>query len=342
MQDQKNIGLHWFDPFGSTKIEDLTNRPAIPCGHRIVFWDQEPLYRGAASEFFDQFCAIYRPDMPEPWRSSITLVTSEINSEDCDWIKDTYALDRVEHYFFHGWAALDWYRGYNHTYLNRAWLLRDFRYDWICPNNIISGHRRHRVDLFRALADRGLIGHGLMSFPLVCPYSGRSADDLFAEIDWQRPPDLRLPLVIDQTRDHATHSHRIEFWLDAMQSFCHIVTETVYESSRVHLTEKTFKPVVLQQPFLLVAPRHSLRYLQSYGFQTFSDVWDESYDDLPDSDRVTAVAEICRDISTWSVQRRHQAQLAAWPAIQHNFKWFYGGFQDRLWQELTDLISKWQ
>jgi hypothetical protein len=45
VQDQKNIGLHWFDPFGSTKIKDLTNRPAIPYGHRIVFWDQEPLYR---------------------------------------------------------------------------------------------------------------------------------------------------------------------------------------------------------------------------------------------------------------------------------------------------------
>lgn len=70
--------------------------------------------------------------------------------------------------------------------------------------------------------------------------------------------------TIDVT--HKQHAH--------MQ----IVMETLFDQNFVHLTEKVFKPIVMSQPFVLFAPAGSLAYLRSYGFRTFSALWDESYD----------------------------------------------------------------
>jgi hypothetical protein len=115
----------------------------------------------------------------------------------------------------------------------------------------------------------------------------------------------------------------------------------VYADHRLHLTEKTFKPIVMQQPFLLVGSRGALAYLRKYGFKTVGDLWDESYDDLDEEHRVGAVADICRDITAWSDHRRNQAQQQVAAVVKHNHDWFYSGFQDVLWDELCEMIEKW-
>jgi hypothetical protein len=342
LQHQSRIGLHWFDPFGSKYFKDLVSRPCIEIGHRILFWDQEPLYRDDAKVFFDQFCEIYRPPRKPPYHTTITLVTSELNSRDVQWVQDTYKIENTAHYFFHGWAALDWYRGYNHSFLSQPWPDRKFDHAFICPNNIVGGRRSHRLRLLSELGKRGCINHNLISFPAHCPYENKSVENLFQEHDLPFPENLSLPLIIDHDCNHANNSHRIDFWTQAMKCFCHVVTETVYDDSRIHITEKTFKPIVLQQPFLIVGNRGALKYLRDYGFRTFGDLWDEGYDDLDHEHRISAVADICRDITSWSPYRMRQAQYQIADTVKYNHDWFYGGFQDRLWKELCGMIDRWQ
>ena len=84
------------------------------------------------------------------------------------------------------------------------------------------------------------------------------------------------------------------------QSAVHVVTETVFDGKRNHLTEKTFKPICLRMPFVLLSTAHSLQYLRSYGFKTFSSLWDESYDLLEGKHRYQAIMQIVRQISTSS------------------------------------------
>lgn len=49
-------------------------------------------------------------------------------------------------------------------------------------------------------------------------------------------------------------------------------------------TEKTFKPVAMQHPFLLLACPGSLNAIKKMGFETFGEFWDESYDLIEDFD----------------------------------------------------------
>jgi len=335
LQHRKKVGLHWFDPFGSTDFSDICSQPPVDgvADLRIIFWDQEPLYRDRAKNFFDQFCGTYQGPK--------IVVTSEINSKDVAWVCDTYELKHA-YYFFHGWAALDWYRGYNYSYLGRPWIEKSFQHKLLCANNIIGGERAHRLKVIAGLAERNLIENNMISCPQVCPFEGKSFEELCNSHGISAPSELTLPLIIDHEKNHAGSSHKIDFWTQANSSFCHVVTETVYGSDRVHLTEKTFKPIVLQQPFLLVAPQGSLAYLRNYGFKTFGDIWDETYDELPDDQRISAVLDICKEINQWDDAKLSFMQKKIATVVEHNYQWFYGGFRDLLWQELTAMITPWQ
>ncbi len=336
MQHRPGIGLHWFDPFGSIEFGDICNVPPVDgqAESRVIFWDQEPASKNTLKLFFDQFREVYKSDRT-------LIVTSERNSKDVTWACDTYGIS-ADYYFFHGWAALDWYRGYNHSFLSQPWIDREFDHAFICPNNIVGGQRIHRLRLLSELGRRACIDQNLISFPATCPYEHRSVIELFQEHDLLFPKNLSLPLIIDDDRNHASDSHRIDFWEQAMRCFCHVVTETVYDDNRIHITEKTFKPIVLQQPFLIVGNRSALKYLRDYGFQTFGDLWDEDYDDLDHEHRIGAVANICQEITSWSESQRKQAQLEIADVVRHNHDWFYGGFQDVLWKETCEMIDRWQ
>ncbi len=333
LQHRTNTALHWFDPFGSVDIKDLCSvPPLILPDTRLIFWDQEPVYRDTAKKFFDQFC--------ETYIGPKIIVTSERQSSDLSWVCDTYGI-KSAYYFFHGWAALDWYRGYDHSYLGTPWQDREFLHRIFCPNNIVGGRRKHRLEMISALNQRGLIHGNQISFPDVCPYENRNTVDLLAE---HGLPSLSvdLPLVIDRTENHAHSSHRIDFWDQAQSCFCHVVTETVYDSTRLHLTEKSFKPIVLQQPFMLAAPRGSLSYLREYGFLTFESLWDESYDDAPDDIRISMIADNLNRINQWSAAELSDAQHQAQSIVEHNHRWFYKDFQDILWKELVGMLEDWR
>ena len=61
LQHRPRVALHWFDPFGSVNFQDICNVPAVDgiADLRIIFWDQEPVYRDTAKEFFDLVRAIF-------------------------------------------------------------------------------------------------------------------------------------------------------------------------------------------------------------------------------------------------------------------------------------------
>ena len=71
-----------------------------------------------------------------------------------------------------------------------------------------------------------------------------------------------------------------------------VVLETLFEDQRIHLTEKTLRPIACGHPFILAAGAGSLDFIRSYGFETFSPFIDETYDTISDHDeRLNAVVD---------------------------------------------------
>ena len=298
-----------------------------------MFWDQEPIHLDVHQETLDRFDEVFLSQQT-------TIVTSELNSEFVEEVCDQYGWNS-EYYFFHGWACLDWYRGYNRNFLYTPFEHRNLSHTFLCPNNIIGGKRRHRLDLLAELVDRELISGNMISFPAVCPYENRSVADLCKTYDIPLG-HVELPLIIDQGAQHAGNSHRVDMWSLANRSLIHVITETVYQGRRQHLTEKTFKPIVMQQPFILVSCQGSLGYLRSYGFQTFSEFWNEDYDDCDDDVRIMRIGKLLSDLHGLSQKEKQQLQRHLVPVVRHNFEWFYGPeFENLLWQELSSMVARW-
>jgi hypothetical protein len=128
---------------------------------------------------------------------------------------------------------------------------------------------------------------------------------------------------------------------EARDSLIYVPTETVYFGRRTHITEKTFKAIALEMPFVLVAPAGSLEYMRSYGFQTFASVFDESYDcETDDHVRLARVTALLKDLDSLSIKEKKQIHNACLPMVEHNYNHFYrGGLTEILWLELQRMLD---
>jgi len=89
-----------------------------------------------------------------------------------------------------------------------------------------------------------------------------------------------------------------------------------------------------------VGTQGSLEYLRSYGFRTFGDIWDESYDSANDDVRIERIAELLKSLDVLSTETKQQLFDAAQEVIEHNWNHFYnGGFEAVLWTELNKMLN---
>jgi hypothetical protein len=91
-----------------------------------------------------------------------------------------------------------------------------------------------------------------------------------------------------------------------------------------------------------VSTQGSLEYLKRYGFKTFSDFWDESYDNADDDARILKIGKLLKELDNLSLKEKQQLQQALIPVVEHNFNWFYSqNFENLLWSELTAMMKSW-
>lgn len=88
-----------------------------------------------------------------------------------------------------------------------------------------------------------------------------------------------------------------------------IVPETLYRFGNF-ITEKTIKPIATKTPFLVVSTPGYLKFLRSYGFQTFHSVIDEKYDTILNlEDRVNAIVDQVENIIQNGAKNFYQSTL---------------------------------
>ena len=341
IQDRSWHGLHWFDPFGSVKFEDLCSLPPIDNitkARRYLFLDQEPLDSFKVDQTLNTFVNTFSEGTKH-------LITSEFNSENVCRIVSMYGF--IPHYyFFHGWAALDWFRGYNRSFLMPAPENRTITKTFIAPNRIIAGQRKHRLEMLYHIFKNGLTNNWI-SCPSVCPAENiHITDAAVALLD--RYPDAKevfakqkLPLNFANESGQPMHSYCLSLFEESSESLLYLVTETVAAGHRQHLTEKTFKPICLGMPFIVVGTKGSLAYLRRYGFKTFESIWDESYDQADDDIRIKCIATLLRSLDELSIESKQELFERCRPIVEHNHNHFYhGGFEKILWTEMEGVINE--
>ena len=82
-----------------------------------------------------------------------------------------------------------------------------------------------------------------------------------------------------------------------------IVTESVYHYPRIYITSKVFKSINCKRMFVIVGAPYSLKYLRELGFETFSDIIDESYDEQTDpEERFLSIIKSVEDFCSLDIE----------------------------------------
>jgi hypothetical protein len=352
---------------------------------KIFFYDQEPFIEVLATPYirmynwvnyysWEENQELFKSNqLPYGLPADLDNIEFYLNNHQCVYKKGVLATSEHSnaidqcikennvkklYYFFHGFAALDWYRGYYALNYNKP-IVKQYNRDFISFNRIIIDDRSYRIYFVSLLKEQGLLDHGLVSFNVT--------DNLFD--DWRdevADPNSKLSanakqhikhhltdiskLVIDQREIPGSASadipRNIYSYMNTtnpkpvdVDSFWHVVTETVFYYDKLHLTEKIFKPIVSKQPFMLLAAPGNLAYLKSYGFKTFDSVIDESYDTIQDPDlRIQAVVKQLHWYCNLTPDEKTDIIRQLEPIIDYNFHHFYGEFRHIITRELLDNI----
>jgi hypothetical protein len=83
-----------------------------------------------------------------------------------------------------------------------------------------------------------------------------------------------------------------------INSYYSLVTETQTSKDLLFITEKTYKPILMGHPFMILGCPNSLSYLKNNGYYTFPELFDESYDScLMEKDRLKIIIDnLKRDV----------------------------------------------
>lgn len=270
----------------------------------LIFHDQEPINFEHQKDKWAKSKILFNKG-----QTNHILGNSEINSIEKDALlsftgwKDFY-------WFSNGFLALEWYRYYQYaSYLEEQW---EPQFLFSCYNRIIK-NRPHRTAIAKALLK-------LDHKKIILSYTGED--------------DASSSIVINTTNTNRENMAYTILTEDFANSFCHIVTERLFDEDRIHLTEKVFRPIVCCRPFILVSSPGSLQYLKSYGFKTFDKFWDEGYDNIQDHNkRIEAIIKLINTIQDTNALNEMRSILI------YNRNHFYNEFKQIITNELWSNLK---
>ena len=106
--------------------------------------------------------------------------------------------------------------------------------------------------------------------------------------------------------------------------FCNIIFDTFFEYDIYpyhHFNEKIAKPMLSKMPFIIYGVPHQLKILKELGFKTFHEYWDESYDDIIDTDdRFNKLNDLVMSISRKSKPEIRNMYDGMQEILNHNNK----------------------
>tara|TARA_Y100001963_G_scaffold41632_1_gene58306 strand:- start:4759 stop:6033 length:1275 start_codon:yes stop_codon:yes gene_type:complete len=250
----------------------------------------------------------------------------------------------------------DFYNLYSHyskTFLRQK--------NFICTNNRI---RHFRTWVTYILFEGGLLDRGYVSylannddpenkynfddFTLDVKHSlGKDSEHIFSD---ENNKNLKkfynlLPIECDTKKDIRISNHESGMAIQGimLNSYLNIVTEASAnyaknEVDNVFMTEKTWKPILAQQPFILIGQQKHLHALRKMGFETFQPFIDESYDDTVGIGKYQIIK---KEIKRVASMNRNEIDKWYWEMeeiLQHNSNNFLNLFRSSV-REINNFIE---
>jgi hypothetical protein len=152
-----------------------------------------------------------------------------------------------------------------------------------------------------------------------------------------------IPFSPDELSDTERNNYEMfvgKYYTDA---YWNIICETHLDldgTSGAFITEKTWKPIRHNQPFVVFGTVGSLYHLQSLGYRTFDGIINESYDyEKTDFLRVEKALAVIHELNTKSLEELNEINFQIKDIVQHNSKLFNAPKRNRLMKLIKQLLN---
>ena len=158
----------------------------------------------------------------------------------------------------------------------------------------------HRYEFTKKLWEENLIKDGLVS---MCHM--KNGNKQF---------ESNLPIIFDNI-EHLWGENVDENYIFG-GSFLWVSNETHMNNKLTLFSEKTLRPILYKNPFVVNGDVGTITYLQQLGFRTFGDFFDESYDLIENiNERQNKIIQIIKDLKKQNLKKLYHQML---PVLNHN------------------------
>jgi len=246
------------------------------------------------------------------------------------------------------------FSGYRHIDYKQKWILakkdtdKKIEKHFLCYNRNM-GHP-HRLLLLALLEKENLINKGLVSYPEFTKkyFSGKLNSNFNVGKNLinkllQCAENLRLkaPSIIDVDEWKTNHFDTSPAW-PYEQTLFSIVSESQFVEETLFLSEKIWKSIANNHPFVLVGSYHTLKYLREEGFKTFNPYIDESYDDeIHPYKRIIKIVKEVKRLCSLNEGERNKFLLDVSDIIQHNYEKLINDQShiDRVFTQIEEVVK---
>ena len=253
-------------------------------------------------DFYNNYKLNLRSSLSQSTVDYWILLHSELNSNEVVKYENT-GLFKCAYWWSHAAIARNWYRFAK--YDQRLLLLHSKVANWLVYARDTTGKREYRKRFLDMLRFVNNVQLGSI--------------------------DTDAVVTSDSSADYNHEDHT--------KTNCSIVLETVFDN-RIHLTEKTLRPIACGHPFMILSGPGTLEYLRTYGFETFHPFIDESYDLETDVDKrmVMVLSEMDRINKLPQADQDHVWKACAVIARRNKELFFSDRFFNSITQELRNNV----
>ena len=248
-------------------------------------------------------------------KQSVLIVSGNLNAgqQYAEWCKQHSKEEYIE--FQEG---IEWDGKMSHP-PSTAVKIKDYSLPF---NSLNRAHRNHRTEHLYFLAEnklQGLISGGAW-------FDTHTIDTpIYQKVDYDHYKSV-LTVNYPKTVDVNDLVNQVPNLINNLEIYENsqltVVTESHFDQTGgLFITEKTFRPLLVGHPFMVLGQKGTLKKLRSWGFITDFDGLDQSYDDVDDNRERFLQFHLA--LRNWCMQDPEIRRTAIYKwnnIIQHNFQ----------------------
>jgi len=217
-------------------------------------------------------------------------------------IFDKFIMDRAEYLKYNfNFEDLVEYKADNYTSIK----LFD------CLNR--GTYRAHRIENYLNIVKEGINTQGYITMPEISSFSVLGFESTVIK---KAMDNLPLSLPRGFVEDGSVFNRILKELYK--HTWVSVVTEASYyqKENTLFISEKTYKPIICLQPFIIVGSKGFLKKFKELGYKTFHPYIDESYDECDDRERFQKIVNALNKIN--KIEDKVSWYKSLQPILEHN------------------------